>query len=400
MDPLTISTAVLAFLSVSIKVCVGLRQFRGGAAEADTTINALIGDLGALRRVLESMEASFAEAGVDDEAVVRQTGHMGSHWRSLADALNDGHAALADFDELLQALNKQVRVLDEPRRRLRVQSAATKIALFRQQIQAYKDTLQLSLQTIILWNSVSAQKTAAKVLPGLDAIHQEIRRLATNVDIKIQAMQDLMIGAHESSTIKTAERLKCCIHSAASVLSSASTAMLEVMEEDDGGGSISGDLAAKDVAAVLAWIQNNAFETALDGGPTAPDGEGDAAAALAALSGRRAQREAPEQTFPDPILPTPPDLAFHAPPTAPQATIIASIPPPAVEHVTAFTPLPNISPGPVNTSLPNPSPPVNTPSTSPSPLVNRPAPPSPAFTTSLISSQPPVLPPITRSISP
>lgn len=148
MDPLSISTAVLAFLSVSIKVCVGLRQFRGAASDASITINALLGDLAGLRKVLESMEETFQE--VDDAAVVNQTGHIGSHWRNLAEALNDGHVALTDFDELLQSLNKQVKILDESRRHIRVQSAATKIALFRQQIQAYKDTLQLSLQTIIL----------------------------------------------------------------------------------------------------------------------------------------------------------------------------------------------------------------------------------------------------------
>ncbi len=341
MDPLTVSTAVLAFLSVSIKVCVGLRQFRGGAVEADTTINALMGDLGALRRVLESMETTFAEAGVDDDAVVRQTGHIGSHWRSLADALNDGHAALADFDELLQALNKQVRVLDEPRRKLRVQSAATKIALFRQQIQAYKDTLQLSLQTIILWNSVSAQKSAVKVLPGLDAIHQEIRRLATNVDIKIQAMQDLMIGAHESSTIRTAERLKSCISSAASVLSSASMAMLEVLEQDE-GGSIGGDLAAGDVAAVLAWIQNNASEAAPDGEPTVPDGEGgrdgDPSAALAALSGLAHPTAVFELASPDPVPSLPPMIPTTLP-TSP--TLIPAPYQAAAETTPAAASLPN-----------------------------------------------------------
>jgi len=148
MDPLTISTAVLAFLSVSIKVCVGLKQFKDGAKEASTTINALISDITGLRRVLQSMEDTFQD--LDDEQVLKETGHIGMHWRNLNQCLVDGYIALTDFDDLMQEVKKTVKVLDESRRHLRVQAAASKIAQFRQQIQAYKDTLQLSLQTIIL----------------------------------------------------------------------------------------------------------------------------------------------------------------------------------------------------------------------------------------------------------
>ena len=109
------------------------------------------------------------------------------------------------------------------------------------------------------WNSVSVQNSTSNIMPRLDAVHQEIRRLATNVDIKIQTMQDLMIGAHESTTIKTAERLQSCIHSAASVLSSASTVMLGDVEV---GGSISGDFTASEYAAVLDWVHNNSSDSA------------------------------------------------------------------------------------------------------------------------------------------
>lgn len=149
MDPFSISTGVLAFTSVSIKVLMGLKQFRDSAKEAHTSINALIGDISGLRRVLQSMEETFQD--MEDEQVLQQTGNIGTHWQNLLQCLNDGHDALSEFDTMLVELNKSVKILDEARRKLRIQSAATRIALFRQQVQAYKDTLQMCLQTIILW---------------------------------------------------------------------------------------------------------------------------------------------------------------------------------------------------------------------------------------------------------
>ncbi|KAK4455319.1 hypothetical protein QBC34DRAFT_66989 [Podospora aff. communis PSN243] len=221
MDPFSISTGVLAFTSVSIKVLMGLKQFRDSVKEASTSINALISDISALRRVLLSMEETFQDT--EDEQVLQQTGHIGTHWQNLHQCLSDGHDALSEFDAMLVDLNKSVRVLDETRRELRIQSAASRIALFRQQVQAYKDTLQMCLQAIILWNSVSIQKTATRIEPNLEAIHKEIRRLATNVEVKIQAIQDLVMGSTETDAVKDLVRLNQCIDSAASVLSSAST---------------------------------------------------------------------------------------------------------------------------------------------------------------------------------
>jgi hypothetical protein len=267
MDPLSISTAVLAFLSVSIKVCVGLKQLKNEAKDAGTTIHALVTDIGGLRRVLQSMEDTFQD--IDDDQVLRETGYIGSHWQNLNHCLNDGYVTLTEFDEMLLELNKSVKVLDQARRQLRLQSAATRIAQFRQQIQAYKDTLQLSLQTIVLWNSVAVQKSTSNIEPNLEAIHQEIRRLATNVDVKIQAMQDLMIGSDDTKTGATASKLRNCIHSAASVVSAASTIRSEEVLSDDGATvqSLDSDWHLLPSSGgqddVMAWINSSTIDLSL-----------------------------------------------------------------------------------------------------------------------------------------
>lgn len=61
MELFGIATDVLAFLSISVKVLVGLRQFKDTTKDATTSKNALIIDISGLRRVLQSMEETFQE---------------------------------------------------------------------------------------------------------------------------------------------------------------------------------------------------------------------------------------------------------------------------------------------------------------------------------------------------
>ncbi|GAB1321001.1 aldehyde dehydrogenase 3, member A2 [Madurella fahalii] len=267
MDPFSISTGVLAFTSVSIKVLMGLKQFKDSVKEANTSINALISDISGLRRVLHSMEETFQD--IEDEQVLRQTGHIGTHWQNLHQCLNDGHNALSEFDTMLVELNKSVKVLDEARREIRIQSAATRIALFRQQVQAYKDTLQMCLQTIILWNSVSIQKTTSSIEPNLEAIHKEISRLAINVEVKIQAIQDLMIGSTGTDAIKNLARLNQCIDSAASVLSSASTILDD--RRSWNGDDLDSIHPGSNRIEVVEWINRSETGTPSAELPSLPD---------------------------------------------------------------------------------------------------------------------------------
>ena len=146
MDPLSITTGVLSVLGVCLKVSVELKKFRDAANEGKATATAMLVDLSALRRVLQSMEEIFDQ--LDVEAIA--TGCIGTHWQNLLTSLRDGHDALEQFETLLQNCNKEVVVLDRARRAIRLKEAADSIAEFRQQIQSYKDTLQISVQTVIL----------------------------------------------------------------------------------------------------------------------------------------------------------------------------------------------------------------------------------------------------------
>ena len=147
MDPLSITAGVVGLLGSTLGIGVTLRQFIHGAKEASTVVNAMISDVKALRKVLESMEVMFEE--MDSERT--ETGAIGTHWKNLLTALQDGQTCLASLEKLLQETTKEVKVLDTLRRQARLKSAMDQITLYRQEVQTYKDALHLSLQTITLY---------------------------------------------------------------------------------------------------------------------------------------------------------------------------------------------------------------------------------------------------------
>lgn len=146
MDPLSITVSVATLLGCCISVGVSLRQFLIGAAESKTMITAMMTDVRSLRSVLESMEVTFEEMNSDKP----ETGHVGAHWTNLFQSLEDGKQSLTGLQNVLEDANKDVKFLDSARRQMRVKAVADKIVTCRQEVQIYKDALQLSLQTINL----------------------------------------------------------------------------------------------------------------------------------------------------------------------------------------------------------------------------------------------------------
>lgn len=117
-----------------------------GAAEAKTSITAMMADVRALRTVLEAMEITFDEMNSDK----REVGHIGVHWTNLLQSLEDGQQSLTELYQVLEDANKNVKVLDSARKQLRIKAVSDKIVTCRQEVQTYKDALQLSLQTVTL----------------------------------------------------------------------------------------------------------------------------------------------------------------------------------------------------------------------------------------------------------
>ncbi|KAI4710663.1 hypothetical protein J4E89_004251 [Alternaria sp. Ai002NY15] len=143
MDPFSITLGVVTLTTLASKAGIELKKLRSGAAEATNNVNAMLADLKALKTVLDLIEDGFED--LDSRAPL--TGYIGSHWSALQTTLGDGCESLQKLESLLVLVNKDVRYLDSARRALRLKEANDQIIMYRQEIQAYRDALQLSFHS-------------------------------------------------------------------------------------------------------------------------------------------------------------------------------------------------------------------------------------------------------------
>lgn len=226
-DPLSIATAVIALLEATLTVGSELKKFHDGVLVVKSTIDGLLKDVEGLSIVLESMRDTF-------ETVTAEfgSGNVATLWQSVARALEDGKEILGQLHERLQEINKDTRFMDGPRKYMRLNFATDQIAGFRQHVQSYRDTLQLSLQTIILWEQVTCKKSIEQILPNLSELHQDVRRLASKMDHRIEDSASMVATRQEEVQAAALNNLRDCVRSAASVMSSASSVIASEEDED------------------------------------------------------------------------------------------------------------------------------------------------------------------------
>ena len=146
LDPITITTSIGALLKAAYSIAVELKSFRDSITIVQEKLDGLLQDVEALASVLTSMRDTFEgiTAGVG-------TDNIGKHWQDISRALENGKETLAQLHECLQEVNRTSKIMDAPRKQLRLTFATDRLALFRQHVQSYRDALQLSLQTVILY---------------------------------------------------------------------------------------------------------------------------------------------------------------------------------------------------------------------------------------------------------
>ncbi|PKS05900.1 hypothetical protein jhhlp_007731 [Lomentospora prolificans] len=285
-DPFSITTGVVTLMGVCITVCVELKKLRAGIKDSNSTVTAMLADVKALRVILVSMEDSFE----DLDSGPQPTGHIGTHLNHIRNSLKDGHCSLQKVETLLVSANKEVGFMDATRRHIRMKSVSDQLANYRQEVQVYKDALQLSLQTITLYalprgynyepntiyyctkshanttnsfNQSMIKEDTAKLLANTDAIHDDIGRLATNLDVKLQALERHFLSTDRENCIDSVVNLRDCVRSAATVISSSCTIQTEAITETPNGqsslysaesGGLSSNYESNDFT--LSWINS------------------------------------------------------------------------------------------------------------------------------------------------
>jgi hypothetical protein len=148
VEPLSITTGVVSLLSVCVKVGIDLKELYDGAAIADAVVKALLLEVDGFTKTLQIMKETLQQPAV--QTSVHSTGHMGNHWSDISRSIQDGQNTLGDLLKTLQKVDKTVSVLDSTRKHFRMKGATPEISMYQQQIKSYRDTMQLSLQTMIM----------------------------------------------------------------------------------------------------------------------------------------------------------------------------------------------------------------------------------------------------------
>ena len=158
MDPLSITAGVATLLGACVKIGTELKKFHDDVGSVSDTLSGMLEDVSALGRVLDAMRVSF------DGMPKPTTGHIGTHWENIKCSLEDGKETLTGLQVMVNKVNKDVSIFSGPRKLVRLKSAEVKISQFRQQIRSFRDTLQLSMQALILYANLPS--TRAHRLPG------------------------------------------------------------------------------------------------------------------------------------------------------------------------------------------------------------------------------------------
>jgi hypothetical protein len=146
MEPFSISTGVISLLCAVLKVSVELKKLKSGATDGKSTVTAMLSDAKALRTVLEAIETSFEE--LDSTPLLM--GNIATHLANLRVVLEDGSDRFTTVETLLIDIKKDVSLMDSTQRKLKLRTAEEQLVVLRQEIQAYKDALQLSLHAVTL----------------------------------------------------------------------------------------------------------------------------------------------------------------------------------------------------------------------------------------------------------
>ncbi|KAK5124667.1 hypothetical protein LTR85_001380 [Meristemomyces frigidus] len=221
-DPLSITTGVLTLIGTCGNVGWQLKQFHGAAKIVDTTIEALLADVESITKVLDALQETVR---VTRSSTLQETGHIGNHWRNLSKSIADGQNVLEHLQSLLERVGKTTTRLNKPRMQLRLYLAEDELSMLRQRMQAYRDTVQLSLTTVILWHQIAEKQSSDDILPSLRDVDVEIRRLAELFTRRIENLQVSAPDEAKEQDLQVAINLRDCIHSAATVVSSASTVL-------------------------------------------------------------------------------------------------------------------------------------------------------------------------------
>ena len=259
MDPISILTTSAALAGTCVKIYTYIKSIQG----VDNDIRVLGTEVDQLSIVLDSITDSFKDPLLAHSALESQTGHEAQHWRNVFRSLNDCKETLTTLEEILETMKSKVSgFLRRPKSRIKLDMNSGEISLCKQQIAAYRRTMQLSLQLITVYvlptiqfinnrSSVLSHEVASTNLSSrLDVIMIDLQQLSQFVRSRSVSSSG---ESSDGNNSRVMNNLEDCIRSAEKLVSSASTIVSS--RSTIVGGSVFGEtLSEQQRTRINGWI--------------------------------------------------------------------------------------------------------------------------------------------------
>lgn len=125
--------------------CKEVLKYIDEVKHIDERIQVLSIEVGSLSQVLKTFTEHAHVSSLDGN----RTGHEGQHWENVTKSMEDCQKTLERLTTMIEEITTtESRILKRPIRLLNMTLKAGDISLCRQQVTAYRQTMQLSLQLI------------------------------------------------------------------------------------------------------------------------------------------------------------------------------------------------------------------------------------------------------------
>ena len=152
LEPLSIVATSAALVGSCGRLVGFIYQFARKATAIDSALGMLGIELEELRRVLAAVNTTFSNPELAKAAFEPQTGHEGQHWANVRRSMSDCERCLNSLERLLEKMSKEDSgIVGRGRKILKMSWNEEHISLHKQQISAYRHTMELSLQLITVY---------------------------------------------------------------------------------------------------------------------------------------------------------------------------------------------------------------------------------------------------------
>ena len=160
MDPFSVAAGALSLVAACGKLSEHILKYVNACQTVDENVQVLRIEVDMLSRVLYALHSKLREPRLAHAAFDVQTGHERQHWESVKQLMDDCEGTLLSLERILDGVGRSNSLrgfLRKPVKKFKLDIRQSDIESHKHAIAAYRQTLQLSLQLITVYQLRYAQ---------------------------------------------------------------------------------------------------------------------------------------------------------------------------------------------------------------------------------------------------